>query len=293
MSGPAAITARLSFRAGIGGEPLAEEIQPSPAHAFEPAYWGAWIVGSAAHPVAGDDVGLQVTVGVGCCAEIRSYAPTVARRGRGGEGTSHIKTHVRVTTDGMLTWLPEPGIASDGCDHTSESVVQLAANARLLWRDEFVLDRRVDEAPGTWRSRVRITRDSWPVICTELALGPASRLWDSPAVLHGSRAVSLVVVVDPGRPTSGWSSTRTTVASAAGVALPLSTPGVQLLAWGDDLADCRAAIEQMMPACGVAPWVEARWRGAPVPVVPGLGGEDHLVVGGDAGISDMRTSQGF
>ncbi|MBV9660697.1 MAG: urease accessory protein UreD [Acidimicrobiales bacterium] len=279
--------ARLSFRAGIGGEPIVSDIHATPALAFEPAPWGAWVVTSGGHPVAGDRLDVRVEVGVGCCAELRSYSPTVARSTKRPRkaAVSSTRTHVSVASDGMLTWVLEPGIGSDGSNHVSDSLIQLASNARLLWREEFLLERRFDEKPGTWRSRLRVTRDSWPVICTDLAIGPVSPLWESPAVLNGAGAVSLVVVVDPGQGASEWSSTRTTVGSATGMALPLSTPGIQLLAWGDDLVDCREAVERMLPACGVAPWVEARWHGEPGPVVPGLGGEDHLVVGGDAGLS--------
>lgn len=270
--------ARLRLRAGIGGEPIVEEAEHSPAHAFEPAPFGAWLVGSAGHPVGGDQLGIQVTVGVGCCAEIRSYSPTVARRGRAGSGASSTRLRVSVGNDAMLTWVPEPAIASGGCDHLSDCAVQLASNARLLWRDELLLDRREGESDGTWRARIRVTRDSWPVLCTELALGPASQLWRSPVALRGARALSMAVAVDPGR--GGWSPARTVVGSASGVALPLSAPGAQLLAWGDDLLDCRAAIEKLMAECGAPEWVNARWTGAPGPVVPG----------GDAGLFGLDSS---
>jgi urease accessory protein len=165
-----------------------------------------------------------------------------------------------VPSDGMLTWRPEPGVAADGCDHRSVAHVELASSARFLWRDEFLIERRGDLAAGTWTSRLRVVRDGWPVACTELAVGPASPPWESPAVMQGAQAVSVMVVVDPGMEPDSWSPVHTTEQSATGVALPLAGPGVQIVAWGDELLDCRAAIQDMVARCGVPEWAAERWR---------------------------------
>ena len=265
--------ASIRFRAGIGGEPILQEMRASAAHTFQPAKWGASIIGSAAHPVAGDHLGMTVSVGVGCAAEIRSASATIARRGRNrpvwaGPSGSTLRTNVTVATDGMLTWQPEPGVAADGAQHMSESTVELAGSARLLWRDEFLMERRSDAVPGTWSTRLRVVRDGWPVTCTELSVGPASPLWESPAVLEGARAVSVMVLIDPEVPPATWASTRATAGSATGVAMPLAGPGVQVVAWGDDLADCRAAMEQSVRGCGAPDWALSRSRAAR-PVVVG------------------------
>ena len=264
MTAPSDKTAAIRFRAGIGGEPVLQEMSASPAYSFQPARWGATIIGSPAHPVAGDHLGLRVTVGVGCVAEIRSAATMVARRGNqaawSGPVGSTLDVRATVASDGMLTWRPEAGVGGDACHHRSDANVELAASARLLWRDEFQIERRTETAPGTWCSRLRVVRDGWPVVCTELAVGPGSPLWESPAVLEGARAVSLMVVVDPGQGPEAWTSTRATDASAIGVALPLAGPGVQIVAWGDDLFDCRAAIERMVNASGVPEWAVERWH---------------------------------
>ena len=257
--------ASIRFRAGIGGEPILADVQASPAFSFQPGRWGATIEASNAHPVAGDHLALKVMVGVGCCAEVRSAGPTIARRGSrlpawSGPAGSTLDVTVGVASDGMLTWRPEPGVAADGCQHRADAKVELAASGRVLWRDEFLVDRRSDAASGTWSSRLRVVRDGWPVVCTELAVGPGSPLWESPAVLEGARAVSLMVVVDPEQSADVWSSSRATDASATGVALPLAGPGVQIVAWGDDLTDCRAAIERMVPNCGVPEWAASRWK---------------------------------
>jgi urease accessory protein len=262
---PAPSVASIRFRAGIGGEPVLEDVSPSAAHTFKPARFGATVVGSAAHPVSGDRAALKVSVGVGCCAEIRSENPTFARRSaltphRPEPAHSVSQVGLTVASDGMLTWRPEPGVAGDGSDHRCDAHVELASSARLLWRDEFLVDRRGDGPPGTWTSRLRVVRDGWPVVCTELAIGPGSPFWESPAVMEGARAISVMVVVDPGLDPDGWSSTRAGERSATAAALPLAGPGIQIVAWGDDLVDCRAAIQQVVPQCGVPEWAAERWR---------------------------------
>lgn len=259
--------ASIRFRAGIGGEPILQEVQASEAVTFQPSPWGAWIVASATHPAPGDHHTLKVATGVGCCAEIRSLGAAVAGRPGGdlpepGETAgSSLTVNATVASDAMLTWIPEPGLATEGCDHRCDNLVQLASSARLLWRDEFMVERRPDGAAGTWRSRLRVTRDGWPVVSSELAMGPGSPLWCSPAVLNGARSVSFMVVVDPGQPLEAWSAARTRTGSATGVALPLNAPGLQMVAWGDDLRECRAAIDSMLGPGGVPAWAVGRWNG--------------------------------
>lgn len=256
---PSAV-ASVRFRAGIGGEPIIQENHASPTHAFDAARWGATIVTSPSSPAPGEHLGLTVAVGVGCCAEIRSLTPTVPAAADQPSERSSVLSTVTVASDGMLTWRPQPGVASAGCLHHQEASVEMAGSARLLWRDEFLVDDREDAATGTWTSRLRVVRDGWPVVCSELAVGPGSPLWESPAVLEGARAVSLMVVVDPEPAADAWRTARATEGSATGVALPLAAPGMQMVAWGDDLDDCRSAMERMVAHCGVPGWAAERWR---------------------------------
>lgn len=266
-------TASIKFRAGIGGEPVLQEMRPSIAHSWQTGRWGATLIGDPSHPVAGDHHGLHVAVGVGCCAEIRSSSATVARRGPVGGRALHtvagaadaslsssLDARVTVATDAMLTWRLEPGIASQGARHRVDAEIDLAANSRLLWRDDFLVERRGEATPGTWSSRLRVTREGWPVVCTELAVGPASPLWESPAVLEGARVVGLMVVVDPEQGQDGWTAGRATEGTATAAALPLAGPGLQMVAWGDELADCRAAIDRLAGHCGLPAWALGRWQ---------------------------------
>lgn len=252
--------AAITFRAGIGGEPILQEMRPTAAHTFQTGRWGATVIAAPGHPVGGDRHGLQATVGVGCCAEIRSAAPSVGRAGPPGTDGSRLSIRASVATDAMLTWRLEPGVAGRGCDHRVDAEVDLAANARLLWRDEFTLERRPDAAAGTWTSYLRVTRDSWPVTCAELAVGPGSPLWESPVALARASSVSIVVVVDPEHEQDRWAAARATAGTATAVALPLAGPGIRIVAWGDELLDGREAIDRLTAACGMPAWALGRWQ---------------------------------
>jgi urease accessory protein UreH len=137
--------------------------------------------------------------------------------------------------------------------------VQLSSNARLSWRDEFMLDRRSLGGPGTWRSQVRVTRDGWPVVASDVGIGPASPLWSSPAVLDGAQAFCSLVVVDPGQSKETWQPSRVRLSSAIGVSLPLSSAGVHIMAWGENIPSCRTAVEKMLGLAGVPAWAQVRW----------------------------------
>ncbi|MDE3204008.1 MAG: urease accessory protein UreD [Acidobacteriota bacterium] len=265
--------ASISFRAGIGGEPIVTDVQPSAAHTFAPDRWGVTVVGSAAHPEGGDHLRLSVEVGVGCAAEVRSAAATLARVGSrrphwAGPAGSSMDVTATVASDALLTWRPEPGVATEGCSHQQNATIEMAGSARLVWRDEFLIDQRGVPRPGTWASRIRIDRGGWPTFCSELAVGPGSLLWESPAVLEGARVVSQIVIVDPHHE-RGWKAARATEGSASGAALPLAGPGVHLLAWGDDLLECRATLRHLVNAGGVPSWAAERWHSSPVVRPPG------------------------
>jgi urease accessory protein UreH len=252
---PEPTAAYLRVRAGVAGEPIPYDSESSYANAFQPTPWGAWLIGEAAHRVGGDDLHARFDVGVGCCALIRSMDPLVARH-----GSSSCTTTVSVGRDAMLAWCPEPSVATTDADHTNNVVVRLGANSRLLWTDEFELDYEEGQSPGTWRSRLRVAREGWPAVSCDVAIGPGSHLWRTPAVLGGAEAVVSVVVVDPEHPQEDWVRDRATSpdGSVRGVALPLAGPGAHLMAWGPELTECRAVLARMLEPVGVPAWAVQR-----------------------------------
>jgi urease accessory protein UreH len=77
-----------------------------------------WIVGSAATPVGEDDITIDLQVGEGVSATVRSVAASVVYAAR-GEGT-RMTTRLHVAAGASLTWQPEPVIVTEEDLRTKE-----------------------------------------------------------------------------------------------------------------------------------------------------------------------------
>lgn len=153
------------------------------------------VAASAAGPVGGDELRLDIEVGVGATLVVDTVAAALALPGPYGR-RSRTETIARVAEGGTLVWLPEPVIAARGCDHHATTRIHVAADARLLAREELILGRH-DEAPGIIRQRLRVTCDDDPLHDQEISLGGATPAWDGPAVTGGRGTLGSVLVADP------------------------------------------------------------------------------------------------
>ena len=104
-----------------------------------------WLVGSAASPVAEDDVRIHVDVGPGVHATVRSVAAMVLYAAR-GEGSS-LHTELSVAAGASLRWSPEPVIITARAEHRSTMQVDVARDAEVTV-DEVVVDGRNDGDRG-------------------------------------------------------------------------------------------------------------------------------------------------
>lgn len=154
---------------------------------------GLHIVGSAAGPLGGDDVHLDITVADGASLTIRSVAAQVVLPGpRGGPSTSSITA--TVGEGATLRWLPQPLVLAEGCDHRTTVALSLGATATLVWRDEIVLGRS-GEAGGSALQRLCVDRAGSPLLRNDLALGPRWPGAAGPAGSGGATAISTLLVV--------------------------------------------------------------------------------------------------
>jgi urease accessory protein len=182
-----------------------------------------YVVGSGFAPLGGDDLALDVVVDPGAALTVRTVAASIAQPSPSGEASRFAVT-ARVGAGGSLRWLPEPGVAAVGAVHHADAVVDLAAGAELVWREEVVLGRH-GEPGGEWRSSLRVTGAGTPILVQATAYGGPS--WASPAVGAGSRAAGSVLVVGPAAPTSA--RVLPTSAPARAAVLPLAHPGATLV----------------------------------------------------------------
>lgn len=196
---PGALCAGAGVVAGLGpgGSTRLEEVRSSPPLALRFAAGSLWMVGTAAGPLAGDRLALRIKVRRGASLTLRSVAASVALGGC-GDDHSELRVEAEVEAGGELCWLPEPTIAASGCHHRAVARICLAADARLVWRDELILGRH-GEGPGQLASRIEVEADGFPLVRQELRVGRGAPGWQGPAVAAGAGTLGVVVVVEPGR----------------------------------------------------------------------------------------------
>lgn len=155
----------------------------------------------AAGPVGGDDYRLDVHVGAGSTLVLAEVSATLALPGPHGEASS-MTIRVVVEEGATLVWLPHPVIAAARCRHRHVAHIDLAADARLVYREELILGRH-GEDPGDIDTRLAVRCDGAPILLQQLRLGPSATGSRSAAVVGPGRAVGSLVVVEPMLPLAG------------------------------------------------------------------------------------------
>ncbi|MEU1117775.1 urease accessory protein UreD [Streptomyces sp. NPDC005879] len=154
------------------------------------------LVGAMSGPLGGDHLTVEAAVRPGAALHVGSAAATIALP---GQQESRARYDVRLTVDdgAELRWLPEQLISVCDSDLRVTTRIDLAAGARLVFREEQALGR-TGEPPGRLASRLTVHRAGRPLLDQELSCGPgAPGGWDGPAVLAGHRAVGQLLLVRP------------------------------------------------------------------------------------------------
>jgi urease accessory protein len=242
----------ITAHASVGAERVGERtrcttLRSSPPISLRTTPDGLYLASSAAGPIGGDDLRLDVDVAAGADLDIRTVAAGLVHPSAHGH-SSRLDVHVTVAGGATLRWLPEPTVLVQGCDHRTVSTIRLAAGASLVWRDEVVLGRH-DEPSGSLLQRLRIDVAGRPLLRSDLALGPAWPGADGPAGVGHARAVGTLVAVG-GAVAAAMSCTAAPVVSVDGARLgicPLSDGAVLVTAVGDRPSAVRQALAQAMP----------------------------------------------
>lgn len=205
---------------GFGGRQAGDGSVSAPARVC--------LAGGSAGPLGGDALRCSVDLGPGARLEVHGVAASVALPGPNGRESS-LEILARVGEGGTLLWAPRPLIATRGARHRTVARVELAADARLVWRDELILGRDGEE-PGSVSTRLRVLRAGRVLLDREIAIGPRHPGSLGPAGTGGHRALGLVLIVDP-----AWASDAAPpealpgFAGLAGLA-PQDDPGVAVAA---------------------------------------------------------------
>jgi urease accessory protein len=128
------------------------------------------VVSSAAAPVGGDQLALDVEVGPRATADIGTVAATVVWPAS-VPATSTMTTTIDVAAGGRLVWQPCPTISVRGSDHIATTTVRLAADATATIVEEIALGRHGEQS-GALELRLRVERDGAALVHHVERFGP-------------------------------------------------------------------------------------------------------------------------
>ncbi|HEU5333934.1 MAG TPA: urease accessory protein UreD [Actinocrinis sp.] len=216
-----------------------------PGSARETGAAQVYLVGGAAGPLGGDELRYTVELGPGADVRVRSAAASLVLPGP-HEGESTLDITARVGDGARLSWSPQPMIVARGARHRTTVHLDLAASARLIWREEILLGRH-GEPPGSVAARLRVRREGRVLLDHTLAAGPRYPGSLDAAVTAGDTAIGTLVIVDP-----DWARvppadrlplpTRDDVGGALAV-MPLPGPAVVVSALAPDGLTLRRLLE--------------------------------------------------
>jgi urease accessory protein len=151
------------------------------------------VVGSAAGPLPGDELHLQVQVGDDASASLVAAGAMIAQ-GRDGPA-ARLSSNITVGERADLDADPGALIVCAGARVHVEVAISLATSATLRWRELIVLGR-TEEAPGAATLSWSVRRGGRPLLRQQLDLSdPGLQRW--PGLLDGQRVLLSELRVGP------------------------------------------------------------------------------------------------
>ena len=199
------------------------------------------VAASAAGPVGGDHLRLDLTVRPNARADIGSVGAMSVHPGPRGDASSLITT-CTVGAGAHLAWWAEPTVSIVGSDHTTRTVVDVADDATCRIVEEVSLGR-TGEAPGRLHLALHVTRGGRPVVRHAETFGDSPGPTPSLVSVGGARHVlsAVLVGVDAG-------VSRTVVTDECRAAwLPMAADVAVVLAVGSDRPVVRFTLADLAP----------------------------------------------
>jgi urease accessory protein len=197
------------------------------------------LVGTAAGPLAGDDLSLSLRLRPGARATLRATGASLAQGRSNGDHPGHrshggaavLSVRADLAEDAELIADPGALIVCQGSRVDVRLELTLAAGAAVEWRELIVLGR-TGEPPGRATLRWDVTRASRPVLRQFVDLDPDSGAGLAPTGLAGltagCRVLACALISDPA------SAARTVVASATAAAQRVDACTVLVTVLDDD-----------------------------------------------------------
>lgn len=194
------------------------------------------VAASAAAPVGGDDLSLNITVLAGARADVGTVASTIVLPGPTG-APSTMATNCTVGADAHLDWVGEPTVSVAGSDHTVTTTVDLDASATCRLVEEVSLGR-TGEPSGRLRLVMCVDRGDAPLLRHDEVFGPAALGAGSVVSTGGARHVWSEVRVG----VVAGESRVSKVGECRAAWLPLADDAVMILAVGPDRPAVQAVV---------------------------------------------------
>ncbi|UQX88325.1 urease accessory protein UreD [Jatrophihabitans telluris] len=202
----------------------------------EPDVCSLCLVGSAAGPLAGDEVEFRLSLGDGARVRLSASGASIAQGD--GTGTARQRSVIRLGDGAELIAEPPPLIVAAGGAADVEVCIELADSASMLWSETLVLGRS-GEAAGLARLRWSVRRDGAPLLVQSIDLRDPSP-WVG--VLDGQRVLSSAVMTGPGV------LARTVVDSPRAVAQRVDDCTVLFTVLSTDAATAAASMAELRAA---------------------------------------------
>jgi urease accessory protein len=195
------------------------------------------LIGTAAGPLAGDELSLTLEVRDGARAALRAAGAHLAQ-GRGGGSVASLSMAADVGARAELYADPGPLILCAGSRVDVSVRIALAGDADVEWRELIVLGR-AGEPPGAATLRWDVTRGGRPVLRQLVDLAdPVLRDW--PGMTAGARVLGSALLAGPAL------TARTIVAAPTAVAQRLDQHAVLVTVLGRDAAETVRCLDELV-----------------------------------------------
>lgn len=199
------------------------------------------LVGTAAGPLAGDDLDLSLHLRPEARAQLMATGASLAQ-GRGSEVPARVALRARLDAGAVLRAEPPPLIVCEGSRVDVHLDLALAADASVDWRELVVLGRAGDE-PGAATLRWDVIVAGRPLLRQFVDLtDPALRAW--PGLLAGARVLATALLAGPDV------VARTIVGSPTAVAQQLAEHAVLVTVLAPDAATAAGELKQLCAEFG-------------------------------------------
>jgi urease accessory protein len=206
-------------------------------HADRPDTCALCLVGTAAGPLAGDDLALDLHVQTGSRVSLVAAGASIAQ-GSGSTNPARLDLRIRVDDGAHLDADPGALVVCAGSRVDVAVSIALAPTATVTWRELIVLGR-TDAPSGAATLRWDVTRAGHPVLRQLVELtDPALTGW--PGLVAGRRVLATALVAGPNV------EAKLRVASPTAIAQPLDEHAVLVTVLADDAATAQAQVETLL-----------------------------------------------